>query len=134
MATQLSVSARNARLDAIETAIGVSPKLQLRTGPAPVNCAAADTGSLIAEITMPADWMNAASSGSKTMLGTWQVNASGTGTVGHYRLKDSTGTTTHVQGSVTVTGGGGDMEIQNTSVNAGQQITVTSYTLTDGNA
>jgi hypothetical protein len=35
---------------------------------------------------------------------------------------------------VTITGGGGDMEIDNTSINAGQVVQITSWTLTDGNA
>jgi len=32
------------------------------------------------------------------------------------------------------TGGGGDMEVQNTSFAAGQNFTVTAFVLTDGNA
>lgn len=134
MTTQLSVSVRNARLDAIETTISTAPILELRTGAPPADCATADSGSLIASLTLPSDYMANASAGSKALSGTWQANASGSGTVGHYRIKNSAGTTTHIQGTVTVTGGGGDMEIQNTSVNSGQQVTVTAYTLTDGNA
>ena len=38
MAIQFSVSVRNARLDAIETTVGASPKLQIRTGAAPADC------------------------------------------------------------------------------------------------
>jgi len=49
MAVQLSVTARNARLDAIETAVGTSPILRIRTGAAPANCAAADAGTVLAE-------------------------------------------------------------------------------------
>lgn len=134
MAVQLSVTARNNRLDSFETTTGTSPKLQLRTGAQPANCAAADSGTLICEITLPSDWMAAASSGSKALSGTWQANASSSGTVAHFRVKDSSGTTCHMQGSVTAVSGGGDMEIQNTSVNSGQQVTVTAFTLTDGNA
>lgn len=134
MATQLSVAVRNARLDAIETTISTSAKLYLRSGSAPADCATADSGTLICTINLPSDYLAAASGGSKAISGTWQANASASGTVGHYRIKDSTGTTCHIQGTVTNTGGGGDMEIQNTSVNSGQQVTVTAYTLTDGNA
>jgi len=35
---------------------------------------------------------------------------------------------------VTVTGGGGDMEVDNTSFASGQQFTVTAFTLTDANS
>ncbi len=36
------------------------------------------------------------------------------GTVGHYEIMDSTGTVCHEQGTVTATGGGGDMTVVNT--------------------
>jgi hypothetical protein len=39
-----------------------------------------------------------------------------------------------IQGNVTATGGGGDMTIDNVSIAAGQQVTVTSFTLTAGGA
>lgn len=47
---------------------------------------------------------------------------------------DSTGTTCHMQGTVTATGGGGDMEIQNTNIAAGQSITVTAFAINAGGA
>jgi hypothetical protein len=134
MPIQLSVAVRNARLDVIETTIGTSPKLQIRTGAQPANCAAAASGSLLAEITCPSDWLAAASNGSKALSGSWTVSASGTGTAAHYRIYDSTGTTCHEQGSVTVTGGGGDIELDNVSINSGQTVTITGKTQTDANA
>lgn len=135
MTIQHSVAVRNARLDAIETTVGTSPILEIRTGAQPANCAASDSGTLLASITLPSDWLAAASSGSKAKSGTWQdSSANGTGTSAHFRLKDSTGTTCHQQGSVTATGGGGDMTVDNTSFASGQSFTVTGYTLTEGNA
>ena len=134
MAIQLSVTARNARLDAIETTVGTSANLYIRTGSAPADCATADSGSLLATIALPSDWMAAASSGSKAKSGTWSVAASGTGTAAHFRVKDSGGTTCHIQGTVTATGGGGDMTLDNTSIASGQTITVSTFTLTDANA
>ncbi len=132
MGIQLSVTVRNARLDAIETAIGASPTLEIRTGAAPASCAAADSGSVLATITLPADWMAAASGGSKGIAGTWQdSSADATGTAAHFRIK--AGATCHLQGTVTITGGGGDMQVDNTSFASGQQFTVTAFTLTDGN-
>lgn len=135
MAIQFSVAVRNARLDAIETAVGVSALLRIRTGAAPATCATADTGTVVATVTCPSDWMAAAASGSKSILGTWQdLSADATGTAGHFRIYDSTGTTCHMQGTVTATAGGGDMEVTNTSFTLGQSFTVTTFTLTDGNA
>lgn len=135
MPFQFSTAARNASLDAIETAIGASPILRIRTGAPPANCAAARTGAVLATMTLPADFMAAASGGSKGLSGTWQdAAADAAGTAGHFEIMDATGTTCHIQGSITATGGGGDMEIQNTSIAIGQQINVTAFNITAGGA
>ena len=128
MALQLSVTVRNARLDAIETAIGTAAILEIRSGSAPADCATADSGTLLASMTLPSDWAAAASSGSKAKSGTWQeASANATGTAGHFRIKDSGGTVCHVQGTVTVTGGGGDLTVDNTSIASAQTVTITSF-------
>lgn len=135
MAIQFSVAVRNARLDAIETAIGANPIMRIRTGAPPASCATADSGTVLATLNLPSDWMAAAASGSKSMLGTWQdAAADASGIAGHFRIYDSTGTTCHLQGTVTATGGGGDLQVDNVNFATGQQFTVTSFTLTDGNA
>lgn len=129
----MSVALRNARLDTVETTIGASPTLELRTGTPPANCAASDTGTVVATMALPADFLNAASGGSKTLNGTWQdTSADTSGTVGHFRIKQ--GGTTHIQGTVTNTGGGGDMTLDNVVLNAGQQVAITTFTLNEGNA
>lgn len=133
-AIQLSTTVRNARLDAIETAIGASPILRIRTGEPPVNCAAADSGTVLVEMELPSDWMGAASNGSKALSGTWQASAEATGTAGHFRIYDSGDTTCHIQGTVTMSGGGGDLELQNTSIAEGQSVTIVSFSISDGNA
>lgn len=135
MTMQYSVTVRNQKLDAVETAIGTSPILEIRTGSPPANCAAADSGSVLATVNLPSDWMAAASSGSKAKSGTWQdASADAAGTAGHFRIKDSGGSTCHIQGTVTATGGGGDMTVDNASFAAGQNFTITGFTLTAGNA
>lgn len=134
MTLQLSVAVRNARLDAIETAIGASAILKIRTGAQPASCADADTGTVLATVNLPADYMAAASGGSKAKSGTWEdTSADNTGTAAHFRLYASDGVTCHTQGSVTVTGGGGDMTVDNVSFAQGQKFTVTGFTLTDAN-
>jgi hypothetical protein len=135
MALQLSVAVRNARLDIIESTIGVSAVLKIRTGAAPATCATADSGTVLATLSLPSDWMAAASSGAKAKTGTWEdASADATGTAAHFRLYATDGTTCHAQGTVTATGGGGDMTVDNTSFAAAQAFSVTSFTLTDGNA
>lgn len=135
MALQLSVTVRNARLDAIETAIGTSAILRIRSGAAPANTGTADSGTVLASATLPSDWLAAASSGSKALSGTWQDgSADNAGTAGHFRIYDSGGTVCHMQGTVTATGGGGDMTVDNTSFAAAQVFNVTSFSLTDANS
>lgn len=135
MALQLSVAVRNAELDAIETAVGTSAVLKIRSGAAPANVAAADSGTVLATLSLPSDWMAAAASGSKAKSGTWEdTSADNTGTAAHFRIYASDGTTAHMQGTVTASGGGGDMTVDSTSFTAGQNFTVTGFTLTAGNA
>ena len=135
MTVKFSVAVRNARLDALETAIGTSAVLKIRSGAAPANITDADSGIVLATLSLPSDWMANAASGSKAKSGTWQdTSADNTGTAEHFRLYASDGTTQHMQGSITATGGGGDMTVDNTSFVTGQSFTVTAFTLTDGNA
>jgi hypothetical protein len=133
MAFQFSVAARNAAMDAIETAAGTAPTLTIRTGSVPANCATARTGTVLATLVIPSDWMAAASGGTKALSGTWQdVAADAAGTAAHFSVDQ--GATCHIQGTVTATGGGGDMTIDNTSIAVGQQVTITAFTLTAGGA
>lgn len=129
---QLSGSARDALLDAIETACGTAAVLRVLTGSAPANCAAAETGTILAEMTLPSDWMAAASGGVKAKSGTWQdVSANASGTPGYYRIYNSGLTTCHVQGSSGV--GSGELNFDGTFT-AGQASSVNSFQWTAGNA
>ena len=133
MALQFSVALRNAQLDQIETVVGTSAVLKLRTGAPPANVATADSGTVVATLNLPSDWMAAAASGSKAKSGTWEdTSADAAGTIGHWRLYQSDGTTPHLQGTVTNTGGG-DLTVQNVVVEAGQAITITSFSISAGN-
>lgn len=135
MSFQFSTGARNAALDAIETAIGTSAILKIRSGAAPATCATADSGTVLATLNLPSDWLAAASSGSKAKSGTWEdASADAAGTAAHFRIYASDGTTCHTQGTVTITGGGGDMTLDNTNIASGQAITVTSFSITAGGA
>jgi len=135
MALQYSVAIRNARLDVVETTVGTSPILRIRSGAPPASTAAADTGTVLATINLPADWMLAAANGTKDKSGTWSdTSADAAGTAGHFRIYRSDGTTCDIQGTITATGGGGDMTVDNTVLAAGQEFTVTAFGLTAGNA
>ena len=135
MAFQYSVGVRNAWLDQIETTIGITPVLRLRTGAQPATTATADSGTVVATMTLPSDWLAAAAAGAKALAGTWQdLSADATGTVAHFRIYESTGVTCHIQGTVTISGGGGDMTLDNNVVAITQQINITAFTLNAGGA
>lgn len=131
MAIQYSVAVNNARLDAVESTAGTTAVLKIFSGAVPANCAAADPAGTLVSITLPSDWMNAASSASKTKLGTWSGTASGTGTAASFRIYESTATTCHIQGSCGL--GTGDLQLDNTSIASGQTVTVNTFTLNAAN-
>jgi hypothetical protein len=131
MSLQFSAAVRNAMLDAIETASGTTAIVKIFTSTMPASTVTASAGSPLVSWTLASDWAAAASGGSKAFSATpLQASAIATGTAGYFRLFDSTGTTCHMQGTVTLTGGGGDMTLDNTSINSGQAVQITSWTLT----
>lgn len=138
MTIQYSVDVRNAQLDAFETTVGTAPIIRYYSGSMPANAAAASSGTLLAEGTLPSDWLANASSGSKAKSGSWPLtgqSGAGSGTnAGYFRIFDSTGTTCHMQGTITITGGGGDMTLDNINIANGQSVSVGTFNLTGGNA
>ena len=87
---QYSTDIRDNQNDLIETTVGVSPTLTVFDGAAPANCAAADTGTVLAIGTLPADWMAASAAGVKGKSGAWTLTGqagAGAGTAGtHFRI------------------------------------------------
>lgn len=134
MAFQTSAAVANAQLDAFETVVGTSARLKIFSGTIPANCAAADgAGTVLADITCPADWAAAAASRSKVLSGSWlDASANATGTAAFFRFYASDGTTCHGQGSVGTSGT--IMVVDSVAFVAGQGFTVLAFTLNDNNA
>jgi len=130
MSLAISVTVRNAMLNAAETAIGTSPVLRIWTGSAP-GIGNADSGTVLATMNLPSDWMAAASAGSKAKAGTWQdASADASGDAGHFRIYASDGTTQHIEGTVSASGGGGDLILLNgITIAAGEVIEVDVFIL-----
>ena len=101
MTKQYSTTIRNDWLDRYEVQIGTSPKLRFMTGAQPTNCATAQSGTQLIEMSLPSDWMADAASGSKAKSGTWSGTVSTSGTAGYYRILNSGGSTCHEQGAIT---------------------------------
>lgn len=135
MGIQLATSTRNAMLDAIETDAGTSAVLFIYSGSQPASCAASEAGTMLVQYSLASDWAANASGGSKAFNNIpLSVPASAGGTAGHFRITKSDGTTCTMQGSITATGGGGDMIIDNTSIASGQTVNVTGFTINAPNA
>ena len=79
-------------------------------------------------------WSDAISLNVEDWNGSLQVNADNAGTADFFRLFASDGTTCHAQGTVTVTGGGGNLTLDNTSIASGQSVTITTFGIADNNA
>jgi hypothetical protein len=78
-----------------------------------------------------------ASGGQKTLLGSWvDTSADNAGTAAHFRVYSSQatkdGSTCFMQGSVGQ--GSGDLSLDNATLTAGQQFSITAFTWTEGNA
>jgi hypothetical protein len=137
MTVQWKDSLRNALLDAWETAIGTSAKVNVYNGTPPADESTALSGNtLLAQFSLDSDWASAAASGVKNMTSGGSTVSSGnpytttgaaTGTASFYRIYDSAGTTCYEQGTVTATGGGGDMTIDNTSIASAQTVNLTQF-------
>lgn len=131
MALQFQEALRNARLDLIESDIGVSPLLKVFTGTPPAATTDADTGTQLANMTLPSDWMGAAAAGAKAKAGTWQdLSGDAAGTPGYFRIYTSGGTC-KIQGTCGV--GSGDLSFDAT-ISLGGSVTINTFTLTEGNA
>jgi len=132
MAIQFGTTLRNNMLDQFEVTTGTAARIKIFSGAVPANCAAADPAGLLATLVLPSDWMNAASGGTKTLLGSWTVAASGTGTAQSFRVYDSGVTTCHCQGTAAT--GSGDLSLDNASITSGQNVSITGFTLTAANS
>ncbi len=135
MTWDLSTAANNARRDAALTAIiaridlgAAAGKIQIRTGASPgANNAA--TGTLLATVTLQDPSFGAVSGASATLADPVAVTAVASGTAAHCRVLDSDNTTV-MDGTVTATGGGGDLTLASTSISSGQSVDITGGTLT----
>ena len=139
-ALALSDALKDVRLNGIGNAgAGInfdSGILEIRTGAAPGPNAAA-TGTVLATITLPADAFAAASGGAMAKSGTWQdASADATGIAAHFRLRqsgDSNGATGSTDERIegTCGQGSGDLDLDNTSIATGQQVTISTFTLNE---
>lgn len=137
MTIQFSTRLRNARADQVESTIGASPIMQIRTGPPPADCSEADSGDVLATLTLPSDWMAAAAAGAKALSGTWEdASADDDGTPGHFRVyPPGSPSECDIQGTVGLAGSPTyDMVVDSINWTAGQGFAVTAFGWTESQA
>lgn len=130
MSVDYNFALANIGLDALYDApFPAGSVLELRTGEKP-GAENAATGTLLVSITSPATPWAAAASGQKTKNGTWSTTASAVGVIGYYRFRNAADTRRE-EGTVTVTGGGGDATVNDVTVGTiGMTVSVSTFTKT----
>lgn len=130
MATRLAAATANAMADAA-AALCNAGTIEVRSGAQPANAAAAATGTLLATFTLPNPAYGAATNGVCTLDADpdLEVNGAADGTAGWFRVKTS-GAATVRDGSVTATGGGGQLELSSTTIQTGVPVRITAGTFT----
>lgn len=129
MALTLSVAARNAACDAVVDLIDVGATDA--TGDLTINADSAGApGTVLATVNLQNPAFGNAASGTATAAGlplSGTVTTSGTAAWFVVRDRDNTEV---FRGTVTATGGGGDMEISNTALTANETVQVNTFDVT----
>jgi hypothetical protein len=134
MTIRLSVAARNAAADAIADLVDAGPGsglLRIRTGTQPASADLAPTGTLLATFTANDPAFGVSITGTATLVVIPALSTTGIapGDAGWFRLLDSTGATV-LDGSVTASGGGGDLIMSTVTVSVGLTLQLTAGTIT----
>lgn len=133
MALGFATTLRTARASQIVAAIDAGAgagKLRLYNGTRPATGGTVTT--LLAELTF-SDPCGTVTSGVLTFSGiASDASADNTGTATWFRIVDSTGAFV-LDGTITVTGGGGDITMTSTSIQAGVTVDATSLVFTEDN-
>lgn len=132
MAIKQTTAVRNAQLDALSSQAGASARLRIYNGTRPANANTAITSqTMLVELTCNASGFAAAASGGVlTANAISNGTAAATGTASWFRLWQSNGTTAIMDGDVSTAGA--DLNLNNTSIATGQTVSVSSFTITDG--
>lgn len=135
MATRIKQSvaaaACNAVVDSLDAGVGAG-YIEIRTGAQPASPDAAATGTLLGTLTLSDPAFGAATTANPSVATasaiTSDTTADASGTAGWFRAYDSAASAV-IDGSITGTGGGGDMELDDVNIVAGGTIAVSSWTV-----
>jgi len=117
MALTVAAASAQAMGVALATDIGASAVIEIRSGTKPATPETAASGTLLVSITISGSFTST-TNGTLTAADPAAASPAASGTAGYFRLKKSGGTAV-LDGTVTATGGGGDMTLGSTSINTG---------------
>lgn len=133
MTTRIPDASQQAACDAVvdRTDVGGAGSLKIYTGSQPADADSTPAGTLLVTIALAATAFGSAnSSGQAALASTPRTGtAVATGTAGCFEVVSGGGSKV-MQGSVTATGGGGDLTLDNTSIANGQTVNISSLTYT----
>lgn len=130
MATRITNAAQDAANDATVGLLdaGGAGTIEIRTGSQPADADDAATGTLLGTLTFNSPAFAASSGGTAAANSIEQdSSADATGEAGWFRAKSGAGTTIF-DGNITASGGGGELELNTTSIVTGGPIQITSMT------
>jgi hypothetical protein len=136
---RINTALRNAMADAAGATIdggAGAGRLRIYTGSQPATPATAPSGTLLCEITLNDPSFDAAASGVAALDVSPALSGTGVaaGTAGWARFLTSTEAAATglgvIDGSVTATGGGGDVTLATTTISIGLTVSVTSFSVT----
>lgn len=131
----MSVVACKAAMDAITAKLTSTSTLKIYTGSQPASTTASEVGTLLGTLTFSATAFPASTSLTANGLITAtanaitsETNAPNSGTAAHFRCLDGGGSTCILMGNVGTSGA--DLNLNTTSITAGDTIAVTSFVIT----
>ena len=127
MALTIAAAAAQAQGAALATHIGASAVIEIRSGAKPATPETAASGTLL--VSIPISGSFTSSGDVLTAADPAAASPAASGTAGHFRLKKSDGTAV-LDGTVTATGGGGDMQLGSTTITTGVPVDLGVPTIT----
>jgi hypothetical protein len=128
MTLRYNLALRNRKCSSVVDALN-NGTFEVRTGTQPANGSNAVTGTLLATIPLPANAFVDPVNGVAAKNGTWTVKAVAAGIAGWGRFKSADGLES-MDVSITVTGGGGDLTLDDVDIVVGGNVTVSNFTYT----
>ncbi len=134
MAIRLPTASRNAAVAAVANLVDAdvgAGTIQIRSGAQPATANDPASGTLLATVTLADPAWSGPAAGVMTLDTTPVLSTTGVAAAnaGWFRMLDNSGDTI-LDGNVTVTGGGGDLELNTIAISIGLTVEITAGTLT----